>query len=80
MGTEVTTRPKPISAEGAGPASSFILGAIGFVPEPSPVDRSAIPQASLQIVIVQGPGGGSPPRIIGPEPMRQIDHEPAKAV
>ena len=60
-------------------ASSFILGTVGIVPEPSPVDRSAAPLAGLQIVI-HAPGSVTAPRVIGPEPMRQLEREPSNAV
>ena len=60
-------------------ASSFVLGLIGIVPEAAPVDRSATQLPGLQIVIVQPPGiTAGQPRVIGPEPVRQIEHEPSQ--
>lgn len=58
-------------------ASSFILGTVGIVPEPAPVDRTAALVPGLQIVVIQGPGSTTPSRVIGPEPVRQIEHEPS---
>jgi hypothetical protein len=58
-------------------ASSFVLGLIGIVPEAAPVDRSAPGQMpAVQIVIIQKPSvaANQPPRAIGPEPVRQIEH------
>lgn len=56
-----------------------VLGLIGIAPDPSPNDRTSVHQAGLQIVIIQPPGiAAGPPRIIGPEPVRQIEHEPAQ--
>jgi hypothetical protein len=55
-------------------ASSFVLGLIGIVPEPSPVDRAATQQPGLQIVIVNGT---ATPKVIGPAPVKQtIEHDP----
>jgi hypothetical protein len=48
-------------------ASSYVLGLLGIVPEPSPTDRSAAQQPGLQIVIYS-PGSTVPRTIIGPEP------------
>jgi len=59
-------------------ASSFVLGLLGIVPEPSPVDRPGTQQPGLQIVII----GGPTPQSIGPAPLvipQTIDHEPARA-
>jgi hypothetical protein len=58
-------------------ASSYVLGLIGIVPEPSPTDRSAALQPGLQIVIYS-PDSAVPPKIIGPEPYAlptTIEHE-----
>jgi hypothetical protein len=57
-------------------ASSYVLGLIGIVPEPSPVDRPGIQQAGLQIVIYGNPD--RPPVTVGPAPV-QIEQEPSKA-
>jgi hypothetical protein len=46
-------------------ASSYVLGLLGIVPEPTPTDRSAALQPGLQIVIYN-PGCTVPPKIIGP--------------
>jgi hypothetical protein len=54
-------------------ASSYVLGLIGIVPDSSPVDRSAIQQPGLQIVIYGSPD--RPPVVVGPAPMQQIEHE-----
>ncbi len=59
-------------------ASSFVLGLAGIVPETSSVDRSSAMLPGLQIVIVQPPGITAEPHVIGPAPVRQIEHEPVQ--
>jgi hypothetical protein len=65
-------------------ASSYVLGLLGIVPEPTPTDRSAALQPGLQIVIYN-PGCTVPPKIIGPEPYAppalptMIEHDPTPA-
>jgi hypothetical protein len=65
-------------------ASSYILGLLGIVPDSSPVDRSAIQQPGLQIVIYS-PGSTVAPQVIGPAfdapalPPRTIEHETGAA-
>ncbi|HEV2159565.1 hypothetical protein [Bradyrhizobium sp.] len=60
-------------------ASSYVLGLIGIVPEASPVDRSAAQLPGFQIVIVPPPGiTAGAPRVIGPEPVRQIEQATGK--
>ena len=64
-------------------ASSYVLGLIGIVPEPTPTDRSAALQPGLQIIY--NPGCTVPPKIIGPEPYAppalptMIEHDPTPA-
>ncbi|MDA9506273.1 hypothetical protein XI09_16855 [Bradyrhizobium sp. CCBAU 11386] len=57
-------------------ASSFLLGVAGFSPDAAAAGNQRGPQQlpGLQIVIVQPPGTTVPPRIIEPEPARQIEH------
>jgi len=59
-------------------ASSYVLGLAGIAPEASSADRSSAMLPGLQIVIVQPPGITAQHRVIGPEPMRQIEHEPVQ--
>ncbi|MGY0573879.1 hypothetical protein ACTGJ9_024675 [Bradyrhizobium sp. RDM12] len=59
-------------------SSSYVLSLAGIKPDADPASRPNIQQPGLQIVIVQPPGITAPsPRVIGPEPVRQIEHEPA---
>ncbi|MBR1086455.1 hypothetical protein JQ621_03100 [Bradyrhizobium manausense] len=57
-------------------ASSFILSLAGIKPDVDPGSRQTAQLPGLQIVIVQPPGITGQPRVIGPEPVRQIENEP----
>lgn len=58
-------------------SSSYVLSLAGIAPNPEPNDRASVQLPGLQIVVIQPPGiTAEPPRVIGPEPVRQIEHEP----
>ncbi|UPK35159.1 hypothetical protein IVB18_45520 [Bradyrhizobium sp. 186] len=57
-------------------ASSFVLGLIGIRPDPEQDSRQGTPVPGLVIVVENH--AGQPPVTIGPEPVRQIEHEPVQ--